>query len=414
MAETLVLRLDPADHGTGSWIVADEHGRRIGAPGSGPLSGAAAAAAGRRIVVLVPAVDVLLTTVTLPVRGNAKILRALPFALEEQIADDIEGLHFAAGRSAEDGSITAAAVDREQLESWLEALSEAGLEAQLICSEAEGCPAAPNHLNWLLDTDRCVARSGDGLPVVVEIDSIDEALRYGPGFPGEPDQPKHLSVYVTADARMKYGEALEALRAAVVSLELRLLPDGVLPHLAAGIVTREPINLLQGEYAPRTQVDRLWRPWRTAAALLAALVVVLIGQQALQLAHLKQEEARLDEAIAVTFQQALPGARMEDPRFQVERHLAAVRGTGSAANESFLAALETLGQALGEAPGIRLEAISYRTGVLDMRVQAPSVDSLEQVRQAVGRDGRFTATIQQANQRPDGVEGRLQLTGGGA
>jgi general secretion pathway protein L len=98
----------------------------------------------------------------------------------------------------------------------------------------------------------------------------------------------------------------------------------------------------------------------------------------------------------------------------VERQLAAVRGTGSAANESFLAALDTLGQALGEAPGIRLEAISYRTGVLDMRVQAPSVDTLEQVRQAVARDGRFTATIQQANQRPDGVEGRLQLTGGGA
>jgi general secretion pathway protein L len=414
MAETLVLRLDPVDHGTGSWIVADEHGRRIGAPGSGPLAGAASAAAGRRVVALVPAVDVLLTTVNLPVRGNAKILRALPFALEEQIADDIEGLHFAAGRTAENGSITAAAVDREQLESWLEALSEAGLEAQLICSEAEGCPAAPNHLNWLLDTGRCMARSGDGLPVVVEIDTIDEALRYGPDFPGAPDQPRHLSVYVTADARMKYGEALEALRAEVVSLELRLLPDGVLPHLAAGIVTREPINLLQGDYAPRTQVDRLWKPWRTAAALLAVLAVVLVGQQALRLAHLKQEEARLDAAIAAAFQQALPGARMEDPRFQVERQLAAVRGTGSAANESFLAALDTLGQALGEAPGIRLEAISYRTGVLDMRVQAPSVDTLEQVRQAVARDGRFTATIQQANQRPDGVEGRLQLTGGGA
>jgi general secretion pathway protein L len=55
------------------------------------------------------------------VRGTAKILRALPFALEEQIAEDIEALHFAAGRPAPDGSIPAAAVDREQLEGWLEA-----------------------------------------------------------------------------------------------------------------------------------------------------------------------------------------------------------------------------------------------------------------------------------------------------
>lgn len=414
MAETLVLRLEPADTGAGTWIVTDEQGRRVGVPGAGPIAMAAPAAAGRRVIVLAPAVDVLLTSVTLPVRGTTKILRALPFALEEQIAEDIEALHFAAGRQQADGEITAAAVDREQLEGWLALLAEAGLDAQVICSEAEGAPAAPNHLNWLLDTERCIARSGDGLPVVLEIGSVEEALRYGPEFPGEEQAPKHLSVYLTEQAQAKYGEQLEALRARIASVEIRRLPGGLLPHLAEGVVTREPINLLQGQFAPRTQLDRLWKPWRTAAALLAVLVVVSVGQQALRLVQLKQQEARLDAAIAETFQQALPGARMEDPRFQVERRLATLRGTGSAANESFLIALETLGGALAEAPGIRLEAVSYRTGVLDLRLQAPSVDSLEQVRQAVAKDGRFTATIQQADQRADGVEGRIQLTGGGA
>jgi general secretion pathway protein L len=91
MAETLVLRIDSADAGQGSWVATDEQGRRIGAPGAGPLADAVTAASGRRLVVLVPAVDVLLTSVSLPVRGAAKILRALPFALEEQIAEDIEG-----------------------------------------------------------------------------------------------------------------------------------------------------------------------------------------------------------------------------------------------------------------------------------------------------------------------------------
>jgi len=414
MAETLVLRLDPADHGAGTWIVVDEQGRRIGAPGAGPIAAASQAAAGRRLIVLAPAVDVLLTSVMLPVRGAGKVLRALPFALEEQIAEDIEALHFAAGRTGADGSVAAAAVDREQLEAWLASLAEAALEPQIICSEAEGCPAAPNHLNWVLDSDRCLARSGDGLPVLLEVGSVEEALRFGPGFPGEPGDARHLSVYVTPDGRMRHGDALEALRGELATLELRVLPDGMLPHLAAGVVSREPINLLQGQYAPRTQLDRLWKPWRAAAALLAVLVVVLVAQQALRLVQLKQEEEGLDAAIAAAFQQALPGARMEDPRFQVERRLAALRGTGSAANESFLAALEAVGGALGETPGITLQSVSFRAGVLDLRLQAPSVDALEQIRQSVGRDGRFTATIQQANQRPDGVEGRIQLSGDGA
>lgn len=414
MPETLVIRIDSAAEGQADWVAIDEQGRRIGAPGSGPLGDAAPAAGGRATVVLLPAVDVLLTRVELPVRGSARILRALPFALEEQIAEDIEALHFAAGRPDADGRVPAAVIDREQFENWLGALLEAGIDPQVVCSEAEGCPAAPNHLNWLLDTRRCLARSGDGVPVMLELESIEEVLRYGPEFPGDEDQPRHLSVYLTAEARNLHGDALEALRPQLASLETRLLPEGVLPHLAAGVVTRDPINLRQGAFAPRTQVDRLWKPWRGAAALLGVLALLLIGQEALSLAQLKQEEQRLDAAIETAFNQAMPGARMEDPRFQVERRLSALRGTGSAANESFLQALETAGTSLGAAGDVRLDALSYRAGVLDLRLLAPSVDVLEQIRQAVGQDGRFSATIQQADQRDDGVEGRIQLRGEGA
>ena len=419
MTESLVIRLDAADPARATWLAADEQGRRIGAPGAGSVADAAGAAAGRAVVVLVPAVDVLLTWAELPVKGAGKILRALPFALEEQIAEDIESLHFAAGRPS-GHRVPAAAVDRAQMEGWLDELAEAGLEPQLVCSEAEGCPAAPNHLNWLLEENRCLARSGDGMPLMAEIDSIDDALRYGPDFPGEGEtetgtaQAHHLSVYLTPEARLKYGEQLEALRPRLATLEVRLLPDGVLPHLAAGVLKGQPINLLQGPFAPRTQLDRLWKPWRAAAALLALLAVVVVARQGLELAQLKQEEARLDAAIAAAFQQALPGARMEDPRFQVERRLAALRGTAGPGNAGFLAAVETVGAALGTTPGIRLEAVSYRTGVLDLKLLAPSVEALEKVRQEVSREGRFTATIQQADPSGDRVEGRLQLTGEGA
>jgi general secretion pathway protein L len=413
MTETLVIRLDAADAGQAAWVVVDEQGRRIGAPGHGTLAEAAPAATSRRVIVLAPAVDVLLTRAELPVRGAAKILRALPFALEEQIAEDIEALHFAAGRSS-GNEVPAAVVDREQLEGWLADLAAAGITPQVICSEAEGCPAAPNHLNWLLDERRCLARSGDGLPLMLEIDSVQDALRFGPEFPITEGQPRHLSVYLTPEGRLRHNDALEALRPDLATLELRVLPDGVLPHLAAGVVTREPINLLQGRFAPRTQLDRLWKPWRAAAALLAALIVVVVARDGLELLHLQREEARLDEAIAAAFQQALPGARMEDPRFQVERRLATLRGTGGAGNEGFLSALESVGSALQGTSNIRLEALSYRTGVLDLKLMAPSVESLEQVRQAVAGEGRYTATIQQADPRGEGVEGRIQLTGDGA
>lgn len=413
MTDTLVIRLDPADPERGAWAVVDGDGRRIGAPGAGALADAAEAAAGRRVAVLVPAEDVLITRAELPVRGAGKILKALPFALEEQIAEDIEALHFAAGRP-EGSEVPAAAVDRERLENWLANLRAAGLEPQLLCSEAEGCPAAPNHLNWLLDEDRCLVRSGAGIPLLLEVASVADALRFGPEFPGDEGQPRHLSVYLTPAAMERHGAALEALREDIATVEIRVLPDGVLPHLAAGVATRAPINLLQGAFAPRTQVDRLWRPWRAAAALLAVLAVVVLARQGLELWQLQREEARLDTAIAAAFQQALPGARMEDPRFQVERRLAALRGTAGPGDAGFLEAIETVGTALAGNQGLSIEAVSYRSGVLDLKLVAPSVEALEAFRQAMIRDGGYAATIEQADPRGEVVEGRIQLTGEGA
>jgi general secretion pathway protein L len=414
MTETLVVRLSPEDPARGAWIAVDDQGRRAGLPGAGALADAAPLAAGKRVLVLVPAVDVLLTRVTLPVRGAGRVLKALPFALEEHLAEDVEDLHFAAGTTHPDGSVTAAAVNRESLVGWLEALREAGLEPQALCSEAEGVPDVPNHLSWILEKNRCLARTAGQVPVVLDIDSVTEAMRFGPGFPETGETGRHLSVYLTQEAQSRFGDALEALREELSSVEIRLLPDGIVPHLASGAVTGEPVNLLQGEFAPRTNVEKLWKPWRVPAALLAALVVVGVAADAIELSSLKSEEARLDAQIEQAFKAAMPGARLVDARAQIERRLALARGTGGEANESFLAALDALGGALASTPGVVLEAISYRSGTLDLKLQAPSVDSLEQIRQGFAQGGRFTASIQQANPRDDGVEGRIQVSGSGA
>lgn len=411
MPETLVVRLSPEDPARGAWIAVDEEGRRVGLPGAGALSDAAVVSSGKRVLVLVPAVDVLLTRVTLPVRGTSRVLKALPFALEEQLAEDVEDMHFAAGASQPDGSITAAAVNRDSLAGWLDSLREAGLEPQVVCSEAEGVPDVPNHLSWILESDRCLARTAGQVPVVMDIESVSEAMRFGPGFPETAEAGRHLSVYLTSEAQPRFGDALEALRGEVTSLEVRLLPDGIVPHLASACMAQEPVNLLQGEFAPRTNVEKLWKPWRMPAALLAVLFVVGVAGDAIELSRLKAEEARLDASIQQAFEAAMPGARLVDARAQIERRLALARGTGSEANQSFLEALDALGSALASTPGVVLEAISYRSGTLDLRLRAPNVDALEQIRQGVAREGRFTASIQQANPRDDGVEGRIQVSG---
>ena len=53
---------------------------------------------------------------------EARLRQALPFALEEQVAEDLNLLHFAAGRRAPNGEVPAAIVRRQDLDAWLATL----------------------------------------------------------------------------------------------------------------------------------------------------------------------------------------------------------------------------------------------------------------------------------------------------
>ena len=104
MAEFLVIRLSADPDSYSSWIVVDGDGTRRGPPSSGPLEDAATVAGDRPIIVMVPSAETSTFAVDLPARG-ARLQAALPFALEEHVADEIENLHFAAGKRMENGKI---------------------------------------------------------------------------------------------------------------------------------------------------------------------------------------------------------------------------------------------------------------------------------------------------------------------
>src|SRR5262249_38098575 len=123
MADWLLIRLGHDPRADASWLVADASGRMVMPVQRGPLADGAFLAASRRVCVLVPAPDVLLTDADVPVRTGAKVREVVPYALEEHLAEDIENLHFAVGKRAPDAVRTpVAVVSRSLMESWFAAL----------------------------------------------------------------------------------------------------------------------------------------------------------------------------------------------------------------------------------------------------------------------------------------------------
>ncbi|CAA2962773.1 Hypothetical predicted protein, partial [Olea europaea subsp. europaea] len=144
MADWLLIRLPRTAEQPATWLTVDPRGNPSGPPQSGPLSLAAPRAVGRRVCVLVPSTDVLLTEPEVPMKAGTKLQQVVPFALEEQLADDIDDLHFAIGKRAGDSLRTPVAVIRRSLmDEWLVSLRSSGLEPESMYTESDLLPQNP-------------------------------------------------------------------------------------------------------------------------------------------------------------------------------------------------------------------------------------------------------------------------------
>src|ERR1700683_4379758 len=110
MPQTLLLRLPPPGQEETEWLTLDEAGAPTPTRQRGSLSLAAAVWRTGRVVVLAPATQILLAEPELPPGGGAKLARAVPFALEEQLTEDVDQLCFALGKRHPGGRAPVAVV----------------------------------------------------------------------------------------------------------------------------------------------------------------------------------------------------------------------------------------------------------------------------------------------------------------
>ena len=427
MAEVLVIRLDERAPTAAEWILVDGQGARLAPPVTGPLEAARVDVGERQVIVLIPSADVLTTTANIPLKSAAKIQQALPFALEESVAEDVEDLHFAAGQRRDDGEIPVAVVNRAKLVEWLDLLDDAGITAHAVIAENHGLANIPGTISLIVADDQVLINDGDKTELALhgvspaeamaaigayDTEEVEENDEDGAGADREAP-PRHVLVYCQPGTEETYKHDLIALRHDFESLDVKLLPDGLLPRLAVTVAAGAGVNLLQGEFGAKTEYGSYFRPWRHAAALLLVLGVVAVVGKTLSYFQLSQREAELRVQFMQEYRQIVPGAQdVADPVAAVNS-LRSRTGGQTSSPPVFLQTLEHLSAALGENDDADVQAISYRAGVVDVRMSAPSVSVLDNVQRLVDEAGAFEAEIQSTDQDGDKVNSRIQIKAAG-
>jgi general secretion pathway protein L len=402
LAETFFVRL--SDSGTATWGAFDATGRLVGGLGRGALQSAQAAVAGRRCVALVDAIDVLTADAALPAASQARLRQIVPFSLEESLADDLDQMVFAIGPRLAGGTTQVAAVAKERMDAWLGKLKAAGIVPNAVCSEADGIPDIPATLVLIIEGERVAGRKPGQAPFVLEGLELRDVLAIVLARKADEPELRHVRVFTDAAGRARFAAELESLASQFASADVKILNDGVFPHLAATLAQRPGTNLLQGPYAPRSNWPAMLKPWRLAASLVAASLALTLVLQGAQYWQLRRANAALDALVTSNCQRVVGESTTSACQREVTQRLGARTGGN---NESFLSTLAAI--AAVRAAELRIVALSYRNRIMDLQLVAPSVTALDEFSRALEQTRRFDVEIQGQNPVDSGLEGRLRI-----
>ena len=341
-----------------------------------------------------PATEVLLLEAPAVSRNRAQLIKAVPYALEDQLAQPVEELHFALAVRVEGPTVGVAAVARRRLKSWLEELAAAGVHPDVLFPESLALPQG--HL--LIESGNAQLRLGPWRAAAMEPDLLAEWLE----FADDGNLPE-IEVF---DTRFQPPQPLPLTPRAYHERQ-----GDALVLLARGLGAELPLNLLQGEYAPRHRSAPAARWWRLAALAGGGVLLLAFAQLVLERQVLAGESERLEAAMHNVLVQSFP--EMEkvagDPPALMKSALA--RLGGGEASGGLLRTLGQIAPVLGSTTRLTTRGMEFRNGVLELAVTAPDVPTLDSLRERLATLPGLKVELTAANPGQNGVDGRMRLSG---
>ncbi len=393
MSDILYIRLESASEQV-SWCLRQAQ-TGYGHVQSGTLEEALLLARERRLVVLLPSADITLTSVELPAQlqnaPTSRLLQAVPYLLEDRLAEDVETLHFAIGRRT-GNQLTVVIAARERMESWLKRFRDHGVTPAVLVPDLLCLPRVHDTAPvWsvLLEGGQALVRSDACAGFCCETDMLADFLLLA-----QPPAGLRLQIYPVEHAE---------LPTLVQPVQTAASVSHGLEYLVRGHDDAQSVNLLQGAHAATPDYLHWFQPWRMTAALLAAWLVLgtlLMGVEYLRLRH---ELRGLEQTAETAFRGAFPQVtRIVDLRAQAQQQLAVLKRAGGSAG--FLPLLQASSQVLARISGIQLQEIQYRDGMLHLALLAGDTQALDSLQQGFAQQPALRLDVESANATGQGVQ----------
>ena len=375
--QKLVILLHAQDLTHPSWVVLDAAGQVLQTVLHGDPVTLSAEAKNRTAIVIVPAEDVLLTSVTLPKMSRARLLQAIPYALEEQIIEDVETMQFAAGEYHANEKLAVAVTSRAKMSEWTALLKSFAITPDVMIPAIFALPCSEGIWHACVND---VAAVRTGVASGFACDKINLAEMLSLAIANADLLPQEIAFTNI------HGTLQLSLQVAVQ--EKIITSEQLMESMAQQAAVMPPLNMLQGDFQQKKArgMPKMTNLIRTAAYLGVAWLALMFLYPVISFAILDQRARDIKSQIAVIYKKQFPNSSsIVAPKERMQQKLNKL--SSGISDNHLLTMMANIGTGLSQASGVILKRMDFQNNVMTLEISAGSSGVFSDFTDALTRQG---------------------------
>ncbi len=427
MSETLLIHYHYASAEQASWSLCNELGELTTKISTGPLSEIASIAGTHHSIVLLDSTCLHIDSVQLPTQNTQKMLRAIPYALEDFIADDVDDFHFVFTHDKQQNKTAVVGIKKTTLQSIIDNFDAAGIVIDTLVPDAL-CLAADNR-QWVIlnQADTCYFQSSTYYGGIFTINLLPYILQKSL-TQDDIELPEKLLVF-TANEDPDENQHTAELTQNINQVVNKITSDTDNPHNIEIMPIRYnthplvvfcgsykqalPLNLLHGSFKTRRKSSGNLQYWRLTASLAVIWLALHLGLTGFQYTQLKQNNIETRALIRQIYKKTFPESkRIVNARMQMEQKLNTLKKGGNADNGLLFLLSESFGTLKQDKNRVTLQSLNYRNNRMDIGLDSTNLQAIENLNKQLNKNPAIKAEITSSSAEKNRVKGNLRIEAG--
>jgi type II secretion system protein L len=353
---------------------------------------------GRRVLLLVPDNEVVLTSVKIPSKNKKQLMQAIPYALEDTLAEDIEDLHFAVHDNQDLGT-QVAVINRQKLDSFLVLLRKNGIAVHFALPQLLVLPLEKGA--WSIQQEQLNSESDKTVSVRLN------------DFYGFTCDESLLTLFLeqldtTPPEFIFTNISKEDLPEELQEYPLKAIDGNNIQYKS--VASALPLNLITGFVSKKRESNVNWKIWKPTLVLGSLVAAAWLGIFGWQNQQLTNESKHLTQTINNIFNTTFPNKNHKGNAVaRMQSELTLLKRNSGKTIDSPLPLISQISPLLKQFKDVSLQEVRYKENELTFVMHSPNLARLESFKKDAAQKMKLKVDLKSSTTTANKVEAILTI-----